>query len=451
MNIIIKSALPRRTFLKGMGVAVALPFIDAMVPALAAASSPAAAKRLIYTFIPMGAHMPAWTPPGAAGALTELSPILESLTPFRDRLVVLSNLELAKAYGPTGADHAMSNSTFLSCAPAKVTEGSDYYLATTVDQVAARHIGGDTLLPSLELGTDLIAQVGHCDDGLACAYQNNLSWASPTTPLPAEADPRTVFERLFGEGGSAAERLADAKRKRSILDAITQDIARLKLSVDHDDRVHVSNYFDAIREVERRIQKAEAQAASSPISNPTRPSAILPALWGDHVKLMFDLQVLALQGDITRVITFQLAREASSRTYPEIGVPDAHHPVSHHRNRPEQIEKLTKINTYHMSLYAYFLEQLQATTDGDGTLLDHGVFMLGSGMGNPDIHDHRNLPALVVGGGNGLIKGGRHVQYADHTPLANLHLTLLDKVGVPVESFGDSTGKLPELVEPISL
>ncbi len=404
----------------------------------------------MFTFIPMGAVMAKWTPPGE-GRLSALSPILDSLLPFRDQLTILTNLELAKAYGPTGADHAMSNSTFLSCAPAKVTEGSDYYLATTADQIAAQQMGRETRLPSLELGTDLIAQVGHCDDGLACAYQNNLSWSSPTTPLPTEADPRTVFERLFGEGGTPSQRTADARRNRSILDAVTEDIKRLRVQVDRADQVQVSNYFDTVREVERRIQKAEEAGAQSPEVNPERPSSILPLLWGDHVKLMFDLQVLAFQADITRVITFQLAREASSRTYPEIGVPDAHHPTSHHRNRPEQLEKLAKINTYHMSLYAYFLEKLRATPDGDGSLLDHGIYMLGSGMGNPDIHDHRNLPALVAGGGNGKLKGGRHIRYAERTPMANLHLTLLDKVGVKLDSFGDSAGKIPELMEPISL
>ena len=382
--IITKKALPRRTFLKGMGVTAALPFLDAMVPALTAL--PAGKERLVFTFIPMGAVMAKWTPPGE-GRLSALSPILDSLLPFRDQLTILTNLELAKAYGPTGADHAMSNSTFLSCAPAKVTEGSDYYLATTADQIAAKQMGRDTRLPSLELGTDLIAQVGHCDDGLACAYQNNLSWSSPTTPLPTEADPRTVFERLFGEGGTPGQRSADARRNRSILDAVTEDIKRLKLQVDRADQVQVSNYFDTVREVERRIQKAEEEGAQSPEVNPERPSSILPLLWGDHVKLMFDLQVLAFQADITRVITFQLAREASSRTYPEIGVPDAHHPTSHHRDRPEQLEKL------------------RTTPDGDGSLLDHGIYMLGSGMGNPDVHDHRNLPALVAGGGNGKLKG----------------------------------------------
>jgi len=447
--IITKKALPRRTFLKGMGVTAALPFLDAMVPALTAMAAGKSVDRLVFTFIPMGAVMAKWTPPGE-GKLSALSPILDSLLPFRDQLTILTNLELAKAYGSTGADHATSNSTFLSCAPAKVTEGSDYYLATTADQIAAKQLGKDTRLPSLELGTDLIAQVGHCDDGLACAYQNNLSWSSPTTPLPTEADPRTVFERLFGEGGTAGQRSADARRNRSILDAVTKDIARLKLQVDRADQVQVSHYFDTVREVERRIQKAEAEAAESPEA-PDRPSSILPALWGDHVKLMFDLQVLAFQADVTRVITFQLARETSARTYPEIGVPDAHHPTSHHRDRPEQLEKLAKINTYHMSLYAYFLEKLRATPDGDGSLLDHGIYMLGSGMGNPDVHDHRNLPALVAGGGNGKLKGGRHIRYSERTPMANLHLTLLDKVGVKLDSFGDSAGKIPELMEPISL
>jgi hypothetical protein len=446
--IITKKALPRRTFLKGMGVAAALPFLDAMVPALSAL--PAAKDRIIFTFIPMGANMAKWTPAGE-GKLGALSPILDSLLPFRDQMTILTNLELAKAYGPTAADHAMSNSTFLSCASAKVTEGSDYYLATTADQIAARQLGKETRLPSLELGTDLMAQVGVCDNGLACAYQNNLSWSSPTTPLPTEADPRTVFERLFGEGGTASQRIADARRNRSILDAVTADIARLKRQVDRTDQARVSDYFDTVREVERRIQKAEEQTANSPLENPDGPSAILPALWGNHVKLMFDLQVLAFQADVTRVITFQLAREASSRTYPEIGVPDAHHPVSHHRDRPEQVEKLTKINTYHMSLYAYFLDKLRTTPDGDGSLLDHGIYMLGSGMGNPDIHDHRDLPALVLGGGNGKLKGGRHIRYAERTPMANLHLTLLDKVGVHLDSFGDSAGKIAELMDPVTL
>jgi hypothetical protein len=441
--IITKKALPRRTFLRGMGVTLALPFLDAMVPALSAAARPI--DRLLFTYIPMGAHMAQWTPPGD-GRLVELSPILNSLMPFRDQLTILTNLELAKAYGPTGADHAQANCTFLSCAAAKVTEGSDYYLATTADQIAAKQLGNDTLLPSLELGTDLIAQVGHCDDGFACAYQNNLSWSSPTTPLPTEADPRAVFERMFGEGGTPAERTAEARKNRSILDSLTEDIARLRREVDRADQIQVNQYFDTVREVERRIQKAEQQSADPDAQSHKSPSTILPASWNEHVKLMFDLQTLALQADITRVITFQLARETSSRTYPEIGVPDAHHPVSHHRNNPEQIVKLTKINTYHMSLYAYFLEKLRSTPDGDGSLLDHGIYMLGSGMGNPDIHDHVNLPALVAGGGSGKLKGGRHIRYAQRTPMANLHLTLLDKIGVHLESFGDSTGKIEELL-----
>ena len=446
LMIITKKALPRRTFLRGIGVTVGLPFLNAMVPALSAMRAAARpVDRLLFTYIPMGANMPQWTPPGE-GKLVELSPILRSLMPFRDQLMILTNLELAKAYGPTGADHAQANSTFLSCAAAKVTEGSDYYLATTADQIAAKQLGSDTLLPSLELGTDLIAQVGHCDDGLACAYQNNLSWSSPTTPLPTEADPRAVFERMFGDGGTPAERIAEARKNRSILDSLTEDIARLRREVDRADQIQVNQYFDTVREVERRIQKAEKQSADPEAQNHESPSTVLPASWNEHVKLMFDLQALALQADITRVITFQLARETSSRTYPEIGVPDAHHPVSHHRNNPEQIAKLTKINTYHMSLYAYFLEKLRSTPDGDGTLLDHGIYMLGSGMGNPDIHDHVNLPALVAGGGGGKLKGGRHIRFAQRTPMANLHLTLLDKVGVDLESFGDSTGKIEELL-----
>ena len=446
--IITKKALPRRTFLRGAGASLALPLLDAMVPSMTAlAATPAKpVRRLGYVYIPMGSNIAEWTPKGE-GRLGELSPILRSLAPVVDQLTVVSNLELRNAYPGT---HATSNAAFLSAATSKWTESSDYFLATTADQIAAQKIGRETRLPSLELAMDLLTTVGQCDNGYACVYQNNLSWSSPTTPLPAEAHPRVAFERLFGEGGSSAERRAELRKNSSLLDWVGEDIARLQKKLGASDRNKVSEYLDTVREVERRIQKAESETADSKLPDLDRPIGV-PAAYGDHAKLMFDLQVLALQGDVTRVITFQLARETSTRTYPEIGVSDAHHPTTHHRNDPVKMAKLAKINAYHVSLFSYFLQKLKATPDGNGTLLDHSVYMYGSGMGNPDVHDHVNLPILVAGGGAGSIKGGRHIRYAEPTPLANLHLTLLEKVGVRMDSFADSKSKVKELLEPLSL
>jgi hypothetical protein len=328
-----------------------------------------------------------------------------------------------------------------------MTEGTDYQLGTTVDQIAAQQIGKETPLPSLELAMDLMATVGDCDNGFACVYQNNLSWSSPTTPLPAEAHPRAVFERLFGDGGSTAERRAEMKKDASILDWITEDIANLRGKVGPADRTRINQYLDTVREVERRIQKAEAQARESRLPELDRPLGV-PAAYADHARLMFDLQVLAMQADMTRVMTFQLARETSNRTYPEIGVSDAHHPLTHHGGNPEKMERVAKINAFHVSLFAYFLEKLKSTAEGEGSLLDHSAILYGSGMGNPDVHDHVNLPILVAGGAAGGIKGARHIKYKEPVPLANLHLTLLDKVGVRLDSFADSNGKIPDLLEP---
>jgi hypothetical protein len=297
---------------------------------------------------------------------------------------------------------------------------------------------------------DLLATVGQCDNGFACVYQNNLSWSSPTTPLPAEAHPRIVFERLFGEGGSSDERRAALQKQASLLDAVTEDFARLRRQLGPADRARVSGYMESVREVERRIQKAEADAKHNTLPDLDRPIGV-PAAYADHARLMFDLQVLALQGDITRVITFQLARETSNRTYPEIGVPDPHHPLTHHGNDPDKIARMAKINQFHVSLFAYFLERLKATREGDGSLLDHSLLLYGSGMGNPNVHDHTNLPILVAGGAAGRMRGARHIRYAKPTPLANLHLTLLDKVGVRLDKFGDSNGKVKELFEPLSV
>lgn len=447
--MITKKALPRRTFLRGAGATVALPLLDAMVPAMTAlAQTPASpVRRLGFVYIPMGSDISRWTPPGEDGLLTELSDSLSPLMPVKDRITVVSNLELKNAYPGT---HATSNAAFLSAATAKWTESSDYHLGTTVDQIAAGQIGQDTQLPSLELAMDLMDMVGQCDNGYACVYQNNLSWSSPTTPLPAEAHPRVVFERLFGEGGSAAERRAALGRRASLLDWVREDIARLQGQLGAGDRTRVGQYLETVREVERRIQRAETQTSDSPLPDLERPVGV-PAAYADHARLMFDLQVLALQGDVTRVITFQLARETSNRTYPEIGVPDPHHATSHHGNDPQKVAKIARINLFHVSLFATFLEQLAAVSDGDGTLLDHSLFLYGSGMGNPNVHDHVNLPIVVAGGGAGKARGGRHIKYAEPTPLANLHLTLLDSVGVRLDSFADSTGKIDILFNPVAL
>ncbi len=441
--IITKKALPRRTFLRGVGAGLALPLLDAMVPSMTAlARTPAEpVRRLGFVYMPMGCDLPRWTPTGE-GSLTALSPALQSLAPVVDQLTVISNLELRNAYPGT---HATSNAAFLSAATAKWTESTDYYLGTTVDQIAAKQIGGQTLLPSLELSMDLLQTVGQCDNGYACVYQNNLSWSSPTTPLPAEAHPRIVFERLFGEGGNAADRRAALRKRGSLLDWVRDDITRLQNTLGPEDRTRVGQYLDTIREVERRIHKAESETADSALPDLDRPVGV-PASYAEHARLMFDLQVLALQGDVTRVITFQLARETSNRTYPEIGVSDPHHPLTHHGNDPEKVARMAKINAFHVSLFAYFLEKLKATPEGNGTLLDHALYLYGSGMGNPNIHDHVNLPILVAGGAAGRHKGARHIKYAEPTPLANLHLTLLERVGVRMDAFADSKGKVDELL-----
>jgi Protein of unknown function (DUF1552) len=441
--IITKKALPRRTFLRGMGATVALPLLDAMVPSMTAfAKTPAEpVRRLGFVYMPMGCDLPRWTPPGE-GTLVELSPTLESLRPVVDHLTVITNLELKNAYPGT---HATSNAAFLSAAKAKWTESTDYYLGTTVDQIAAKQIGHQTLLPSLELSMDLLQTVGQCDNGYACVYQNNLSWSSPTTPLPSEAHPRIVFERLFGEGGSAGDRRAALERRASLLDFVREDTTRLQNALGAEDRARVGQYLETIREVERRIQKAEAATAADQLPDLDRPVGV-PAAYADHAKLMFDLQVLALQGDVTRVITFQLARETSNRTYTEIGVPDPHHPLTHHGNDPDKIARMAKINAFHVSLFAYYLEKLKTTPEADGSLLDNSLILYGSGMGNPNVHDHVNLPVIVAGGAAGRVKGGRHIKYAEPTPLANLHLTLLERAGVPMDAFADSKGKVDELL-----
>jgi hypothetical protein len=442
--IITKKALPRRTFLRGTGVALALPLLDAMIPSFSASAANVAApvRRLGFVYIPMGCNWFQWFPKDV-GKITELSPTLSTLTPYLNQITVISNLELKNSYSP--GNHATSNSGFLSAARAKMTEGADYELATTVDQIAAKRMGKDTRLPSLELAMDATTPIGACDGGMSCIYENCLSWSSPTTPLPTEANPRVVFERLFGDGGSASDQLAALREDGSLIDFVSEDIAHVQRKLGPGDRTKLSQYLETVRELERRIQKAEQQMAQNTMPDLSRPLGA-PSAYADHAKLMFDLQALAMQADITRVITFQLAREASTRTYPEIGISEAHHPISHHGNDPEKLAKLAKINAYHVSLFAYYLEKLKSTPDGDGSLLDHSMILLGSGMGNPDVHNHVNLPIVVAGGGAGKMKGGRHIKYAEPTPLANLHLTLLDKVGIHQDSFADSRGRVEELL-----
>ena len=444
-----KKFIDRRTVLRGAGAAFTLPLLDAMIPASTAlaqtAAAPSQLRRLGYVYMPMGMNPAEWTPKG--DDLSQLPSTLQSLGDVKEQVAIISGMELRNAYP---GSHATSNSAFLSAATAKRTESSDYFLGTTVDQIAARRIGQKTQLPSLELAMDLLENVGQCDNGYACVYQNYLSWSSPTTPLPAEAHPRIVFENLFGEGGTPADRRQALQRRASLLDSVTQEMQRFKLQLGADDRNKVDDYFQSIREIERRIQKAEASVEENPLPDLDRPTGV-PASYAEHARLMFDLQLLAFQGDMTRVISFQLAREASNRTYPEIGVPEPHHPMTHHGNNPDKLAKVAKVNQFHVSLFAEFLQKMKATKEGNGSLLDHSLYLYGSGMGDSDAHDHTDLPIIVAGGAAGNMQGNKHLKFKSGTPLSNLHLTLLNKVGVEMDSFSDSTGTVDELFEPLTV
>ena len=442
--LITKKHLQRRTFLRGMGVTMALPLLDSMVPALTAQTKTAASPtpRLGFVYVPHGAIMDRWTP-STEGTGFEFTPILKPLEPFRDRVIIVSGLGHKAA--DTTAVHSLSPTTWLSGVRPKPTQGVDAFAGVTADQIAAKQIGQETLLPSLELATeDHSGLIGSCDRDYGCIYMNTLSWRTPTTPLPMEINPRKVFERMFGQGGNAADRLARNKEDHSILDAITKEAADLQRGLGAKDRALVGEYLDNVREIERRIQRAGQEQDGSGLALPEAPAGI-PFSYEQHVKLMYDLLALAYQANITRVFTFMVAREVSNRTYPQIGVPDGHHATSHHQNKPEKIEKLVKIQHYHVGLFAEFLKKLQATPDGDGSLLDHSVILYGSNMSNSNQHNHFPLPNVVVGGGAGSIRGGRHLRYLDHTPMSNLLLTLLDKTGVPMDNLGDSTGKMAEL------
>ena len=440
MNILTRTHLPRRTFLRGMGVTLSLPLLDAMIPALRAGTKPA--PRLGFVYLPHGAIMDQWTPE-AEGAGFEFPRILKPLEPSRGYINVVSGLHHKAA--DTTAVHSLSPTTWLSGVRPKPTQGVDAFAGVTADQLAARHIGQDAMLPSLELATeDHSDLIGSCDRDYGCIYMNTVSWRTPTTPLPMEVNPRKVFERMFGQGGSAAERRERNQEERSILDALTAEAADLERGLGAKDQSTIGDYLENVREIERRIERADNEQAKVDLKLPDAPAGI-PFSYQEHVRMMYDLAVLAWQANVTRVFTYMVAREVSNRTYPQIGVPDGHHATSHHQNKPEKIEKLVKIQTYHLGLFAEFLNKLENTPDGDGNLLDNAVILFGSNMSNSNLHNHFPLPNLVAGAAAGRIEGGRHLRYPDHTPQANLLLTLLDKAGVPEEHLGDSTGKMAGL------
>jgi hypothetical protein len=447
--IVMRKALPRRTFLRGVGVALGLPMLDAMVPALSAlAQTPASGtRRLAFIYMPNGvaknSAVDYWTPK-TEGRQFEMSQILAPLEPFRDRMLVISGLDQNQAEaGDDGAsgDHTRGTSSWLTGVYPKRTEGADVRNGISADQIAAAVLGRDTALPSLELGIDLNFLAGQCENSYSCAYLNTLAWTSPSTPLPTENNPRIVFERLFGDGGPADRRAGDARRKQSLLDSVVEDLNRLQRRLGAGDRVIVSDYVDAVREVERRIARAAAQTdAELPLID--RPKGI-PERFDEHVSLMYELQWLAFRADLTRVVTFMLGRELNFRTYPEIGVTEGHHGLSHHSDRLDQIAKYAKVGVYQAELFRGFLEKLRATPDGDGTLFDHSLLLYGAGLSNPNTHAHTDLPLLVVGGRDSRIEGNRHVNFRGRQlPMTNLLLTLLDKVGVPVDTLGDSNGRV---------
>jgi hypothetical protein len=441
---ITKKHLPRRTFLRGIGVSMALPLLDSMIPArtLLAQTAAKPLTRLGFVYVPHGAIMDKWTP-AAEGTGFEFTPILKPLESFRDQLNVVTGLGHRAA--DTTAVHSLSPTTWLSGVRPKATQGVDAFAGITADQIAAQAIGQESILPSMELATeDHSSLLGSCDRDYGCIYMNTLSWRTPTTPLPMEINPRKVFERMFGQGGSAETRAARLKEDRSILDAIAKEATGLQLTLGASDRQTMSQYLDNVREIERRIQRAERSQGDEALALPERPAGV-PFNFEEHIRLMYDLLAMSYQANITRVASFMVAREISNRTYPQVGVPDGHHAISHHQNRAEKMEKNVRIQTYQTSLFAHFLEKLRSTPDGDGSLLDHSVILYGSNMSNSNAHDHFPLPNLVIGGASGRLKGGRHLRYPDHTPMANLLVSVLDKVGVRQETIGDSTGPLVSL------
>ena len=432
--VISTMSLPRRTFLRGLGAAVALPFLEAMVPAFKASAAPAT-PRFGAVFVPNGAIVEEWIPK-TAGTAFDLPTILQPLDRYKDTLVVVSNLTRAHP-GVVEGDHAISAAGWLSGVLAKRTQAEDVLGGTTIDQIVARQIGQETQFPSVELATaDFTGYVGACTSGYSCVYTNTISWSSPTTPLPMEINPRAVFEKLFGRPGTPAERAARFARTRSILDVVAAQAADLQRSLGPRDRARLNDYLENVREIERRIERAEARSAVE-ITSVALPAGV-PDAFDEHLALMYDLLLLAYQGDLTRVFTFMSDRELSQRTYPQIGVTEQHHTVSHHGNDPANIAKVVKINTYHVELFAKFLDKLKATPDGDGSLYDHAFIVYGGGMGNPNQHASDPLPLLAVGGGVG--KGHRHIQLPPRTPVGNMWMAVAKRYGSSIESIGESNG-----------
>ena len=445
--IIDRIALPRRTFLRGMGAALALPLLDAMTPALTALRRTAAAPplRLGFVFVPNGLILRDFLP-RTAGRGFDLPRILAPLAPYREQLTVVSGLANAAgdALDASSGPHSRGSGCWLSGMRARRTEGADIEAGKTIDQYAADALGRETPLASLQLALEPNFMTGNCEGGYSCAYINTLSWRTATLPLPMETNPRAVFERLFGEPGDAAARHAQRRIDRSILDGVAEDLARLRAELGPADRRAVSEYLDAVRDVEHRIQQTERRAAEAPELEEQAPLGI-PPVFEDHAHLMFDLLLLAYRADVTRVATFQIARELSHRAYAELGVPEAHHDISHHGNLAEAVEKNTRINVFHMQLFARFVERLHATPDGDGSLLDHVVVLYGAAFGDGNLHVPHNLPVALLGSGGGRLRAGRHVRAKFDTPLMNLGLSLLDKAGARVDRVGDSTGRLADI------
>src|SRR6059058_272068 len=439
--IISKKAIPRRTVLRGLGSMLALPLLDSMMPALSALQKTAARpiNRFGVMYVPNGMIMKNYLPL-TEGAAYELTPTLIALAPFREQVLVLSGLECIPTPGRPGGAHAKASTRFLTDVSPPLSE-TWLDAGISMDQILSQHTGKVTQLASLELAIESGETAGACDTGYACPYTNTISWKSQNTPLPTQNNPRIIFERLFGDSGSTDPRvrLARIRQERSVLDSVSKEIAQLQGALPQNDRTKLTEYFDAIRDVEQRIEIAEEQSDDE-LPLVEHPAGI-PASWEDHVRLMFDLMVLAYQCDLTRVITLMMGHEHSGMTYPQIGVPDAHHPISHHQQEPEKVAKVAKINAYHIKMFSELLEKLRATPDGDGTLLDHMTMMYGAGMADSNTHSPIDIPMILAGGGAGTVKGGRHIRFKN-VALANLHLTLLDNFGVHQDKIGDSNGRV---------
>jgi hypothetical protein len=447
--IVTRKHLPRRAFLKGTGAMLALPFLDSMVPALAAKGAAASPTRMGFVYVPNGIIDTSWLPKGE-GAGFEFNNTMKALAPFREQMLVLSNLAQinGRSLGDGGGDHARAGATWLTGVHPKKTEGADIHSGVSADQIAAVEFSKSTQFGSLEIGVEAPSLAGGCDSGYSCAYTNTVSWSSPTTPNPMEVNPRVLFERLFGDSDNTdpASRAEALKERGSLLDFVKGSVDRLETRIGQGDRHKLTEYLDAIRDIERRIQKAEEQNATLKMPAIDLPVAV-PEEFVDHARLMLDLMVIAYQADLTRVVSFMLAREGSNRSYRAIGISDGHHDCTHHQNNPEKIEKTIKINTYHVEQFAYLIDRLKNTPDGDGTLLDHSMILYGSSINDGNRHTHTDLPLALIGGGNGTLKGGRHIRYAPETPMTNLLLAMLDKAGVHTDQLGDSTGVLQHLAD----